>query len=214
MKSGNLDVCNNALKITEFPQDISKYRLIYNMEKSKKEEFSNLNLVSIHEAGHALIYHLLGYRIDSCGVFEDGSGIIKCKVLIPNTEDLCWNFMLNYGMICLSGYMAELKLQKRRTNGILRVKPKDGKNIDYDSDMECLKRMLESKYSFYDYDDDIDFDIYVIQMETLKIMRKKKHWNAILSLAESLEENGFLDGETIHHILEKFVAFGTLEPRI
>jgi hypothetical protein len=94
------------------------------------------------------------------------------------------------------------------------VKPKDGKNIDYDSDMECLKRMLESKYSFYDYDDDIDFDIYVIQMETLKIMRKKKHWNAILSLAESLEENGFLDGETIHHILEKFVAFGTLKPRI
>lgn len=146
---------------------------------------------SVHEAGHAIIYHIYGYKINSITLSDDGNGMLHAYSFKPTHEminsdlDTLTNRLEIYGMICLSGYSSELKFKNKRLNGLMTISNPDKESCtknDIDSlrnEMNKANEILEKKY----YD---DFFFYLIQSKTRKFISKKNIWNAILHLSEEL----------------------------
>lgn len=172
-------------------------------------------IASIHEAGHAIIYHMYGYKINSITLTDDGSGRLNAYSFKPTHEmrnsdsDTLYNRMEIYGMICLSGYCAELKFKNKRLNGLMTIINPNKESYpenDIDSlrnEMNKANEILGKKY----YD---DFFFSLIQTKTRKFMGKKNIWNAILHLSEELmsSENYYFEGKKVHEILNKYVKHG------
>ena len=180
-------------------------------------EIALKKIASIHEAGHAVIYHMYGHCISSILIDDNGSGIVNCSVHIPNskiygkTDNASINKRLNiYGVLCLSGYCAELKYQKIPIKGRIKIL-NDNESLENDiSKLESVIRELNNKPN-NDFGTDLHF--YLIQNQTKEFIRKPKVWEAILSLSDELmsEENNSMDGDKAHEILNQHVKFGFMK---
>lgn len=186
-----------------------------NIRKIEPNTCSNKKTASIHEAGHAIIYHIYGYNIDSITISENGSGMVNAlsykptsNLTNPNMEILSKKLEI-YGMICLSGYCAELKFKKIRLNGLMHIIGSNeynqiGNDIDsFRNEMHKANEILGKVYF-----DDLFFSL--IQTQTRKLIGNKKIWEAILNLSEELinMETNILEGKKVHEILSKYLKHG------
>jgi hypothetical protein len=178
------------------------------MEKSNKEEFSNLSLASIHEAGHALIYHLLGNSIDFIEVSDSGSGFVSCVIKTPSIKST--NSLEKYGMVCLSGYLAEAKFTRRRITGNITVVGTNGTKPSEDNEINIFRQMIDKYYSNRNSKFINELYFNMVQQTTQRILSKPPNWSGILKLAAELEERYFIRGGEVHEILERFVRFASL----
>lgn len=171
-------------------------------------------ITAVHEAGHAVLYHLLGYRIESVFINSTGDGKICCPVITPSGVYTFINDanikkeLMNYGMICLSGYLAEFKYQKRRIKGVLVPCPENENKNDvtrfYD-EMSICQNLSGEKFS-------VGMFCYFVQAELRSLFRKKKIWLSVLALAETIcsESGKQLNGDEVHAILEEKIPFALL----
>jgi hypothetical protein len=172
-------------------------------------------IASIHEAGHAIIYHLYGYKINSITLSDDGSGRLNAYSLKPTHEMINSDFdtltyrLEIYGMICLSGYCAELKFKNKRLNGLMTISNPDKESYT-ENDIDSLRNEMNKANKIFGkkYYDDFFFNL--IQSKTRKFITKKNIWNAILHLSEELmsSETSYFEGKKIHDILNKYVRHG------
>ena len=186
-------------------------------KKLTKNEIPLKKIASIHEAGHAVIYHMFGHCISSIEIDENGSGIVNCSVHAPNSRIYggtdyasIYKRLDAYGVLCLSGYCAELKYQKKPIRGRIMILNENG-SLDNDvSELESVISKLNNKPN-NDFGTDLHF--YLIQNQTKELIRKPKVWNAILNLSDELmkEENNSMDGDKAHKILNQFVKFGLMK---
>ena len=171
---------------------------------------SPLKIASIHESGHALVYHLLGETIDFIEILKDGGGFVKCNTYKPTYGTLesgaLSKRMERYGMICLSGYCAELKHSNKRLKGILAIN--DG---SLDNDIDTFRKEMLNGNKILDKIHFDDLFFYLTQTSTRKLIGRKKNWNAILELSQELmeAENNFMPGVRVHEILNSYVQHGS-----
>lgn len=181
-------------------------------KKSTKCEISLKKIASIHEAGHAVVYHLYGHNILSIEIDDNGSGIVNCSVHVPysgiyNDNTSIYQRVDIYGVLSLSGYCAELKFQKIPIRGRIRILEDDE---ILENDISKLERVINE----INYKPKSDFgrDLYILllQNQTKELIRKPKVWNAILNLSDELmkEKNNSMDGKKVHEILNQYVKFG------
>jgi len=181
-------------------------------KESTKCEIPLKKIASIHEAGHAVIYHMYGHNISSIEIDDYGSGIVNCSVHVPysgiyNDNASIYQRLDIYGVLCLSGYCAELKFQKIPIRGRIKI-INDNKSLENDiSKLESVINEINNKPN-NDFGTYLHF--YLIQNQTKELIRKPKVWNAILSLSDELmkEEKNSMDGEKAHKILNQHVKFG------
>ncbi|WP_367752411.1 hypothetical protein [Flavobacterium sp. WC2430] len=172
-------------------------------------------IASIHEAGHAIIYHIYGYNIDSITLTDDGSGMVNALSYKPTTDminsdlNILFNKMDIYGMICLSGYCAELKFKNKRLNGLMTIS-NPNKDLYLENDIDSLRNEMKKGNEILgdEYFDNSYF--YFIQTDTRKFIGKKKIWDAIINLSEELmsSETSYFEGKRVHEILNKHVKHG------
>lgn len=183
-----------------------------NNDDSTKSDVSLKKIASIHEAGHAVIYHLYGHTISSIEIADNGSGIVNCCVHVPNSgiyndDDSIYRRLDLYGILCLSGYCAELKFQKIPIRGRIRIVEDE---VIFENDISTLERLITEIFNKPKNDFRSDFYFHLLQNQTKELIRKPKIWKAILCLSEELimQENNTMDGEKAHRILNQYVKFG------
>jgi hypothetical protein len=171
-------------------------------------------LASIHEAGHAIIYHLLNHRIDSINVDDNGDGIVNCRIYTPRTFINSPEFldieMYNYGLICFSGYIAESKfsglvLDIEHLYNLKDVQ--EGNDFtDYRDEMEFVNYSID--------EEKFDFDYFeYIYGQTIYLINNDLIWEAITKLSEELNKtkDGGLSGDKTHWILNEYIPRENIE---
>ena len=185
-------------------------------ENSTKLEISSRKIASIHEAGHAIVYHMYGHNISAIKIDSDGNGIVSCIIHTPTSGiydfegSAIYRRLEIFGMICLSGYCAELKFQNIRIGGILTIKDSDSK-VPQNNDIAALRKEMEKINEIKQDNICNDMYFYLIQEDTKKLIRKRNIWNGIINLSEEImnSENNYLEGEKVHEILNKYVKHGS-----
>ncbi|MBP2284766.1 hypothetical protein H4V97_003084 [Flavobacterium sp. CG_23.5] len=141
-------------------------------------------IASIHEAGHAIIYHIYGYNIDLISLTDDGSRMVNALSYKPTTDminsdlNILWNKMDIYGMICLSGYCAELKFKNKRLNGLMTIS-NPNKDLYLENDIDSLRNEMKKGNEILGKEHFNDLYFYFNQTDTRKFIGKKNIWNAI-----------------------------------
>ncbi|TXG36722.1 M41 family metallopeptidase [Seonamhaeicola maritimus] len=174
---------------------------------------NELKNTAYHEAGHALIYYLLGRNIIFINANEDGTGICKVnpsfkpRYYTSNSLDEHEAEMLEWGMICLSGYASEIKMmgKKHDIRGLFEDFYLEEEE-EPESDSECLIYEMEEinkiigKKHF-----DIEFIIKAWD-KTNEIINKPDAWDAIIMLSNKIldSENNFLWGPEVEEIFNKY----------
>jgi hypothetical protein len=172
-------------------------------------------IASIHEAGHAIIYHIYGYKINSITLTDDGSGRLNAYSFKPTHEmrnsdsDTLNNRLEIYGMICLSGYCAELKFKNKRLNGLMTISNPDKESYP-ENDIDSLRNEMNKANEILGEEHFNDLYFYFIQTDTRKFIGKKKIWDAIINLSEELmkAKTCYFEGKKVHEILNKYVRHG------
>lgn len=170
------------------------------------ENSNDINSVAIHEAGHAVIYHLLNHRIDYVEVNENGNGIVKCLIYRPHSFADCLDKleieMYNYGLLSFAGYIAEYKFLNKNLdiNHLYNIKDvtKDNDFLKFKSEMKKVNKIInERKYS-------LKYFKYIFN-ETKELINNELVWNAIIELSNELIVDNFLDTKKVHEILSKHI---------
>lgn len=180
----------------------------YSFASSPKE------LASIHEAGHAIIYHLLNHRIDSINIYDNGNGIVNCRTHRPTTFINSPEFldieMYNYGLLCFSGYIAESKFSDLvlDVEHLYNLKDvQEGNDFtDYKAEMELVNYSID--------EEKFDFDYFeYIYYETNTLINNDLIWKAINKLSEELikDEDGMLWGYKVHEILNQYIPIDNIQ---
>lgn len=175
---------------------------------------SSKDIASIHEAGHAIIYHLLNHRIDSINVDDNGDGIVNCPVYRPrnllNSLDVLNIEMYNYGLLSFSGYIAEAKF----SDWVLDIEHLYNlKDVQEDNDFTNYRDEME----FVNYsinEEKFDFEYFEnIYNETYTLISNDLIWKAINKLSEELikDEDGVLWGYKVHEILNEYIPRDNIE---
>mgnify|MGYP003574877410 CR=1 FL=1 len=171
-------------------------------------DLSPREIASIHEAGHAVIYHLLNHRIDSINIYDNGDGIVNCRIYTPKTFVNSPEFlnieMYNYGLLCFSGYIAESKfsdlvLDIEHLYNLKDVK-KGNDFTDYKDEMELVNYSIDEEkfdFAYFEY----------IYYETNTLINNDLIWKAINKLSEELikDEDGMLWGYKVHEVLNEYI---------
>jgi hypothetical protein len=185
-------------------------------ENSPKCKISLRKIASIHEAGHAIVYHMYGHNISSIKIDSDGNGFISCVIHTPTSgiydfegSDVYKRLEI-YGMICLSGFCAEFKFQNIRIGGMFTIKNSDSK-VSQNNDVADLRKEMEKINEIKHENICNDMYFYLIQEDTKKLIRKRNIWNGIINLSEEMmnSKNNYLEGEKVHEILNKYVKHGS-----
>jgi hypothetical protein len=174
----------------------------YSFDSSPRE------IASIHEAGHAIIYHLMNCSIDSINIHDNGDGIVNCPVYTPRSflksPDTLDIEMYNYGLLCFSGYIAESKfsylvLDIEHLYDLKDVQ--EGNDFtDYRDEMEFVNYKIDEEKFDFDYFENI-------YNETDTLINNDLIWKAINKLSEELikDEDGMLLGYRVHEILNEYI---------
>ncbi len=167
---------------------------------------------AFHEAGHALLYYLLGYNIQSIIVDNAGSGRVNVNACTPTMqftdETRLANSMTKFAYKCLSGYSAEYKYRKMRITGVPLFNSKNSNENDYNRlwiEMHNANKLINKNR--YDL-----FWLYLMFQDTRKIIRGKHEWRAITELSNYIIQKNDLviDGDVVDNIFDKHVESGTL----
>ena len=193
--------------------------------KKIKQPPNSREIVAHHEAGHAVLYFLFGYKVKSITIDNDdvGSGFVDCTTYLPtgylpimSSNDLqeLFNYdsgivkvnlakdLKRYAMICIAGYVAEYKyLKKRMPYGIICTDNPENDFSQVRNEVEKANRVLsEKKYNYLDIN---DWD-----KKTRRELNKPAVWESVLDLANMLlgKKNGIIYTDEIESILSKRIT--------
>lgn len=169
-----------------------------------------------HEAGHAIVYHMLGIPIERIEA-QYGNGLVMAKFVRPSyslnkaTKETLFKQLEAYGLVCLSGYCAEMKFQGKRLRGIMVINNGSPGN---DNDLDCLLKEIniaEQTLNTNGKGSVADFYFAQLQQRTRRLIGTQKVWKSISELAEMLysSEDRILLGEESHQLIDKYLKFGS-----
>lgn len=172
-------------------------------------------ITAYHEAGHALICHMLGYNIKSMEIDDSGDGFVWCATFRPTAFLLdCEKLereLFDYGLKCLSGYLTEFHYQN------FLVLPESLYSQYFVvqtsiNDFGCLSAEIAEVNSMLGYEKYGYEFVKSIIYKIWAILDKNNNWKAVSCLTRTLiKEGGFLEGDRIHEILSQHVGFGSTE---
>lgn len=173
---------------------------------------NNIKRAAYHEAGHALIYHILGHRIKYIYIDDSGDGFCainygyKPSYYIKNKETLETE-MFYWGLKNLSGYVSEFKLSDTMFDfrGFCE-------RFQINDDVEPQTDFEELLYEAKNVNNTIGKECFGLEFlcsewgATIDIIHEPNSWKAIkmLSKAIMLSEDNYLQGSDVHEILDKF----------
>ena len=172
---------------------------------------------AIHESGHAMADHLLGYFITSIVLDKKGNGkVVVCDNLKPlmyisKRATKSWDNLMDIKMKQfvfqnVSGYTSECKYRKIRFAGVPLYDENNNANNDMNKILitmcEANKILMKKRFC--------EMWLFIQIENTKKIFRRKKVWNGINSLAKHILKNNSrpIKGEKVHKILSKHIEFG------
>ena len=143
-----------------------------------------------HEAGHALLAHLHGFRIIWITIIPDVRTLGRVRsmdweldyVAAHQPERLIWAVVATLS-VKLAGPLAEL---------VLRPGPNRRDGNDYDAVREILRYARLSAY---------DEETIIERCEATVLRGLRVHWSAVCALVAELLENGRIEGSRAHEIL-------------
>lgn len=175
-----------------------------------------IELAAFHEAGHAVVYHILGRKLIYINAKVNGEGM--CLPLSDRPiyferghSKLLTTEMIELGLISFAGFVAEAKTQWGFIKPEVAFKlgePVDGifPYSDYGnfrSKLEFANNLSESNYFGYSFFEEM------LAM-TVKLFTARPVWMAAINLATALLESKefSLSGDEIHSLLENEIDYG------
>lgn len=179
----------------------------------KTMKTNKIKLAAYHEAGHALIYHILGQKIKYIAIEESGDGFCaieygyKPSHYVTSDKSTLEKEMSYWGLKCLSGYVSEFKISDRMLNFRVycegfQLKDDVGPQTDFEDLLYEVKNVnnilgeecfgLESLCSVWG--------------ATINIIHEPDSWKAIKMLSTAIlsSRDNYLQGSVVHGILDKF----------
>ncbi|GEM_PF-6145623 len=179
-------------------------------------KLKQIELAAFHEAGHAVIYHILGRRLRYISAETNGEGMCMPMSDRPiyfedGYSDLLHNEMRELCLISCAGFVAEAKTKWGYVKPEIAYKLGEAVNgIFPDSDYGNVRQKLEfannlSKSDFFNY----TFFEEMHKM-TVKLFEKSIVWLAAIKLGGKLldSKDVSLTGDEVHAILEEEINWG------
>lgn len=189
------------------------------MLSNSNSKHSLREIAAYHEAGHAVMFFLLHYEVESLSIDHLGNGFTKCPMRFPSVYVLpqsssveqigadadksnkshLWIKFRKYALVNYAGYCAEFKFQKKNMPfGLCCLD-------NTENDISKIKSEVEKVNALYGKVIFGDICFYFWCKEAKYIIRKSKVWETIVNLAEALlnSTEGILDSNSIAAILKK-----------
>lgn len=183
------------------------------------EKKSGKAIAAYHEAGHAVMFFLLGYKVESITIDQYGNGYTKSPIQLPSAfvtplnssqekigaeayESVLHNLRISfrkYALINYAGYCAEFKFQNKKMPWGLRA---EGNS---ENDISKIVSEVENVNALYGKVIFPELYYYFWCKEAKYIIRRPKVWETIVELAEALlnSSNGTLKSRAIKTIFTK-----------
>lgn len=171
-------------------------------------------ITAYHEAGHALMYHSYGNKVQFMEIDDSGSGFVKCEMFTPTAfcnvlSEGLQKDLFEYGVICLSGYLTEYYFQNLLIPHSSFYEQFMSEQCTA-NDFRCLKFEFDKANKICGYDR-FGYEFFADILNKIWVMiEDRKNWTAISNLAESIlqADENFLIGEKVHETLSKQIEFG------
>ncbi len=161
------------------------------MIKEKRKKRTLIELAALHEAAHAVVYYIHGYKVDYIKCDENGNGFTgHIDYVLPthfSSDPRPLEERINiFGLICMAGYFAELKANRKSLNIF------DLGDIFYHSNIDDFEALKLQMYlaNMIEKNEKYDFDFFCsIAKKTKKTLSNQKLWEAIQELSNALLAN-------------------------
>lgn len=140
---------------------------------------SVMTRVAMHEAAHAVVAHMTGYRVTRACVRRDGSGIVEYE---PGDDSIADKVMAI--VRCLAGVLAELVRGEIDMGRRYSLK----NSMDISAARHEIERLRETVPSW---------DLTEETFAKLSYCTVSANWSAIVRVAAVLKECGEIDGNTV-----------------